>query len=67
MRTGCGRIIRTCGLDSSVRLISSRRMEEYLRDRGSKCGAVHVWCRVAECQRVSACIGVECCVLCGLC
>ena len=33
-------------------MISSRRMEDYLRDRGSTYGAVHVWCGVAECQRV---------------
>ena len=58
MRTECGRIFRTCGLVSSVHMISSRWMEEYLRDRGSMYGAVHVWCGVVECQRVIACIGV---------
>ena len=33
-------------------------MEEYLRDRGSTCGAVHVWCGVAECQRVISFVDV---------
>ena len=58
MRTGGGRIFRTCGLVSSVRMISSRRMEEYLRDRGSTYGAVHVWCGVAECQRANSFVDV---------
>ena len=58
MRTGCGRIIRTCDLVSTVRMISSRQMEECLRDRGSTYGAVHVWCGVAECQRVISFVDV---------
>ena len=56
MRTGCGRIFKTCGLVTSVHIISSRRLEGYLRDRGSTCGAVHVWCGMAECQRVISCV-----------
>ena len=42
-----------CGLVSSVCMMSSRRMQEYLRDRGSIYGAVHVGCGVAECQRAN--------------
>ena len=33
-------------------------MEEYLRDRGSMCGAVHAWCGVAKCQRVISFVDV---------
>ena len=58
MRTGCGRFFITCGLVSSVHMISSQQMEEYLRDRGSTYGAVHVWCGVAECQRANSFVEV---------
>ena len=50
--------IRMCGLVRIVRMLSSRRLEEYIRDRGSTYGAVHVWCGVAECQRVISFVDV---------
>ena len=43
-------------LVSSVCTLSFRRMEVYLHDRGSTCGAVQVWCGMAECQRVISCV-----------
>ena len=56
MRTECGRFLGCVSLVSNVCTILYRWMERYLPDRGSAYKAVHVWCGVAECQRVFACV-----------